>query len=250
MDARERFNDPEDALRTAIAGALAGVWTALPCLVTKFTPGAATVEAQPTIKAFVEQQDGSTVAVALPLLVDVPVVFPRGGGATLTFPVAPGDECLVVFASRCIDAWWQSGGVQVPNEARRHDLSDGFALCGPFSQATKIANISTSEVQLRSNDGAASISLNPSTKAVTVATSGAVAITAAGGATITATTTINGNTTINGTLSVSGAISSGVSVSAPRGDFATGAGIGGIEFGTHRHTGVDPGGGTSGGPTT
>lgn len=54
----------------------------------------------------------------LPILPDVPVVFPGGGGFALTFPVAAGDECLVVFASRCIDAWWQSGGVGEPMEPR------------------------------------------------------------------------------------------------------------------------------------
>ena len=41
--------------------------------------------------------------VALPLLVDVPVVFPRGGGVTLTLPVVPAMSAFVVFADRCID---------------------------------------------------------------------------------------------------------------------------------------------------
>ena len=42
----------------------------------------------------------------------------------------PGDECLVVFADRCINSWWYQGGVQPPEEIRFHDLSDGFAFVG------------------------------------------------------------------------------------------------------------------------
>ena len=94
-----------------------------------------TVTVQPSIRGRVEQPDGSTKSVALPLLVDVPAVFPSGGGFTLTFPIHQGDECLVVFADRCIDAWWQSGGIGEPLETRTHNLSDGFALVGPFSPA-------------------------------------------------------------------------------------------------------------------
>jgi hypothetical protein len=69
--------------------------------------------------------------------------FPRGGGCTLTFPVKEGDECLVIFADRCIDFWWQSGGIQEPVDGRMHDLSDAFCIVGPQSQAKKISGIST-----------------------------------------------------------------------------------------------------------
>lgn len=88
---------------------------------------------------------------AYPPLVDVPVVFPRGGGCTLTFPVKEGDECLVIFSDRCIDFWWQSGGVQERVYTRCHDLSDAFAIVGPQSQAQKISGISARAVELRSD---------------------------------------------------------------------------------------------------
>ncbi|WP_250538820.1 MULTISPECIES: Gp138 family membrane-puncturing spike protein [unclassified Caballeronia] len=168
----ERTASIEDALRAALGGNQAGLWTALPAIIQSFDASALTCTAQPAIQAQVRAQDGSTSWVTLPLLVDVPVCFPRGGGCTLTFPVASGDEALIVFASRCIDAWWQSGGVQVQAELRMHDLSDGFAILGPFSQAMKIDGVSTSAVQLRSNDGSAYIELNPSSKAVKVVAPG------------------------------------------------------------------------------
>lgn len=103
---------------------------------------------------------------ALSVLNDVPVMFPRGGGCSLTFPVNKGDECLVIFADRCIDFWWQSGGVQEPVDERMHDLSDAFCIVGPQSHAKKIGGISTSAVELRSDDGETKLSLNPVSGAI------------------------------------------------------------------------------------
>lgn len=103
---------------------------------------------------------------ALSVLNDVPVMFPRGGGCSLTFPVNKGDECLVIFADRCIDFWWQSGGIQEPVDERMHDLSDAFCIVGPQSQAKKIGGISTSAVELRSDDGETKLSLNPASGAI------------------------------------------------------------------------------------
>lgn len=103
---------------------------------------------------------------ALSVLNDVPVLFPRGGGCSLTFPVNKGDECLVIFADRCIDFWWQSGGIQEPVDERMHDLSDAFCIVGPQSQAKKISGISTSAVELRSDDGETKLSLNPASGAI------------------------------------------------------------------------------------
>lgn len=203
----ERVNDSQEALRLALDGHQAQVWTALPAIIQSFNPGAVTCVAQPAIKAQVRAPDGSTQWVSLPLLLDCPVVFPRGGGCTLTFPIAADDECLIVFASRCIDAWWSAGGVQVQSELRMHDLSDGFCLPGPFSQATKISGISTSSVQLRSNDASTYIDLNP--------TSQKVKIVAPGGFEVDAPTNLfTGAVTIQGLLTwlagMAGSTASGV----------------------------------------
>ena len=84
------------------------------------------------------------------------MVFPGGGGWSITFPVSKGDEALVVFASRCIDDWWQSGGVGIQPDLRMHDLSDGFAIIGPRSQPRKLnPAISTIAVDSRKHFGIA-----------------------------------------------------------------------------------------------
>lgn len=145
----------------------------MPGIIQSFDHDAVTAVVQPAIKGVELDESGADVSVNIPLLVDVPVVFPRGGGCTLTFPVKAGDECLVIFADRCIDFWWQSGGIQEPVDERMHDLSDAFCIVGPQSQAKKIGGISTSAVELRSDDGSAKLSLNPA--------SGVISGTAPGG---------------------------------------------------------------------
>ncbi len=114
-------------------------------------------------------------------LPDVPFFIYSGGGYCLTLPVSPGDDCLVVFGDNCIDAWWQSGGIQNQIDHRRHDLSDGFAIVGFRSQPNAVAGFSSGAAQLRNADGSAYIEIAGS------------AINIVGGS-----VTINGGTTIDG----------------------------------------------------
>jgi hypothetical protein len=65
-----------------------------------------------------------------PVLVDCPVFTLQGGGGAVQLPIEPGDPCLILFADRNLDAWFQNGSAQAPFDARCHDLSDGIALVG------------------------------------------------------------------------------------------------------------------------
>lgn len=143
-----------------------GLRVAMPGIIQSFDPDAITCTVQPAIYGQKVGDDGKTTSEAIPILPDVPVVFPRGGGVTLTFPVNPGDECLLVFSDRCIDFWWQNGGIQEAVDPRQHDLSDAFAIVGPQSQAKKISGISTTAAQFRSDDGSTYLEINPATKKI------------------------------------------------------------------------------------
>lgn len=161
MEFRELLNrDKEEASKLQLEGHQATIWTGLPCIVSSFDPVNVTVEAVPAIQGLIKNKDGSQSFKTITKLVDVPVVFQRGGGYTSTFPVAAGDECFVVFSSRCIDGWWASGDITPPNDLRMHDLSDGFAFVGPFSQKTRIQNVSTTTAQFRSDDGKVFVELD------------------------------------------------------------------------------------------
>ena len=162
MDRRERTDDGVEAMRAAMDGKQAEMWTALPGIVQSFDPKAMTVTVQPAVKGQNQDERGKTQSVNLPVLQDVPVCFPCGGGFTLTYPIKEGDEALVVFASRCIDGWWQHGDVGERPDERMHDLSDGFAIIGPRAKPNALdPKTDTENVQLRSDDGKAHITMMP-----------------------------------------------------------------------------------------
>lgn len=97
------------------------------------------------------------VAVPYPNLVNCPVVIMSGGGGALTFPISPGDDCLVMFNDRDFDAWYQSGQITLPNSNRIHDLSDGIALVGINSLATSLTDYLANGVQLRYKTSSATL---------------------------------------------------------------------------------------------
>lgn len=167
MDRRELFDDPQEAIRSALARDRAGLWTAVPGIVTESDLARQVLTVQPAIQARVTLPGGAVRLATLPLLLDVPVCWPRAGGFAVTLPVAPGDEVLVVFASRCIDSWWQSGGVQAPAEYRMHDLSDGFAILAPTSQPRVLADVNPEALELRNDSGTVKLALSNDGIAIT-----------------------------------------------------------------------------------
>jgi hypothetical protein len=92
-------------------------------------------------------------------LEDVPIWMPRVPGWSITFPITPGTECLLIFADMCIDGWYQTGKVIKNQRRRRHHLSDAFALFGPWSIPNRLQNYSTSSMQIRSDDQSVLIEL-------------------------------------------------------------------------------------------
>ena len=191
----------------------------LPGVVQAYDADQQTVTVQVAIRELLNI-DGTQQWTDIPLLLDVPICFPRAGGYVLTLPIAPGDEVLVVFGDCCFDAWWQSGGVQNQIDIRRHDLSDAFAIPGPWSQPRRVPGYSTNSCQLRNEAGSAYVELSGSTINIV---GSAVNITAPN-VTVTGRTTVDGKTTITGSTDIQGR-----------------------DFLTHTHSGVETGGGSTGG---
>lgn len=194
MDYRERWEDREEALLAALDAFSARTWCSGPGIVERVSLNGGqhpqTCDIQPAIMGRVQAEDGSYTWVKLPLLVNCPVIFLRGGGFAVTVPLQKGDEVTVFFADRCVDAWWSSGQVSPQSEIRFHDLSDGFVLPGPASKPKVLQNISTTALQIRSDDGATYLELTPG-QAINLVAPGGITL---NGVTIDA----NGNTDFGG----------------------------------------------------
>lgn len=243
-DLRERFNDPEEAMRVAIERHLGTVWTALPVQVSSDSDGH-TCTLKSAVKGWQQAADGTLTPVEISELGDVPVTYSQGGGFVITHPVKAGDEGIAIFASRCIDGWWQQGGIQAEPYRRRHHLSDAMYLPGIRSQPRRLGGgaagrstqpASTSSVQIRTEAGDCFIELTADS--VNITTTLNVTITCKD-ATITASdkiTLASPQVVITGNLEVDGEIT------------GKSGGSSSVAISTHRHTGVSSGSSTSGPP--
>lgn len=160
MDIRERWEDFDEAVRMAFDGLLKRLPGVAPAIVAEDSDGHV-VHMQPSVKAEVKDKDGKITIVQLPQVRDAPVHFPSGGGVIHTFAIKKGEEGLVAFANRAIDAWHQNGGVQSPISRRLHSLSDALSIVGLRSTPRKIKNYSTESSQLRSDDGKHTVDHHP-----------------------------------------------------------------------------------------
>ncbi len=232
---------PEEAHSAQIEGRLKDLHTMLPGIIVSFDPETQTASVQPAIKRiFIDKG-----AVNLPMCVDVPVAFPGGGDFFLTFPVKPGDECILLFSERAIDNWHVSGNTAPPAEYRLHDLSDGIAIVGLNSQPRKIAGFNATDTELRDRNGQTHITMKPDGTIKNVNAAGSTELTPAGQFIIKAPggIVLDGNTTLMGNMT-SQAGNGGTGDC----DFAGDVIAQGISVHTHVHSGVQPGSGNTGQP--
>ena len=76
----------------------------IPCIVQSYNEENNTVECQPAIRERIINEDGTIQYVQLPLLVNVPVVFPGSSDFELKLILKQNDECLVLFSDLSIDS--------------------------------------------------------------------------------------------------------------------------------------------------
>ena len=116
-------------IRAAIDARLATVFTSLLARVVSYDHTRQSCSAQPVTQQARTADDGGRVATPLPVIADVPVQWPGGGGFRVTFPLAAGDYVLLVFTSGEISGWKVGGGASLdPKDDRRHHLSDAVAV--------------------------------------------------------------------------------------------------------------------------
>lgn len=198
-------------IKQGIDSRLKDLHTSIPGIIESFDAEKQLASVQPALKRIFITQDGEKEILTpsdLPILINVPIVFPRGGGFSLTFPVKKGDECLLVFCERSIDNWHRTGGVQVPGAKRFHSLSDATAFVGLSSLVNKIPNYDGINTQLKSDDGKVEITLltdgTISIKAETKVTVDAPDAEFTGNVKISGNLEVVGNSTLSSTVTSNG----------------------------------------------
>lgn len=210
-------------IKQGVESRLKNLHTSMPGIIESFDPVSQLASVQPAIKRIfitVDEEKEILVPENIGILINVPVIFPRGGGFSLTFPVVKGDECLLVFCERSIDNWHETGGIKKPGSRRFHSLSDATAFVGMSSKPNKIPNYDGSNTQIKKDDGSVSITLltdgNIKLDANTKVTLTAPDTKIEGNLEVTGDTTLGATVTSNG-VDISNTHTHGGSATAPSG---------------------------------
>jgi hypothetical protein len=142
-----------EVVEALIAAHLLELHTAIPGAIKSYDAAKQTAEVIIQVRSAVPAEDGSIVAETPPVIPNVPVQWPRGGGYALHFPLKPGDHVLLVFNEAAIGHWRASGQVADPGDLRRHSISYPVAIPGISPDASPIADAPAGEAVLTVGDG-------------------------------------------------------------------------------------------------
>lgn len=123
----DRDPDIVEGVQSVVRGERAEQRTAIPGVVQSYDIATQRANVQSGVQ--LQLLDGSTISDVM--FVNVPVVFPGAGGYSIHYPLADGDECLVIFAERSIDEWLARGGYdRVAQDTRRFSAADAVCIPG------------------------------------------------------------------------------------------------------------------------
>lgn len=225
-------------LKTAFQEMMKGVCTSVPCHILAFDP--VLQRAQVQVGVEVVAVAGYTDSHAP--LDDVPVLFLGGTQYSIIHQINPGDEGMLIFSQRCVDGWKQTGGVASNPLARFHDMHDAFFIPGFRPLPTCISDFPNDGIRMQSRDGKQHVWIKSSGEiiadngvgSVSIAPDGAIALSNASGY---IKLLDDGSVNINGAvIKTDGTI------------VADNVTYGGISGKDHKHTNVQNGPHTSGGP--
>lgn len=120
-------SEPE-LLRNVIASYLSDVHTSIPGRIVKYDAATQTADVEIVVQRAEVAESGATVHETCPVIPNVPIGWPSGGGYSLQFPLAVGDGVWLVFSEASIANWRETGDVSPPGDLERHDISYPVAL--------------------------------------------------------------------------------------------------------------------------
>ena len=145
-----------EVLRQILDARLEGVFTACPGIVKSYDAATQTADVQPALQHTTRalDDDEPDLVESLPILARVPVLWPRGGGQFLHFPLSVGDSVLLVFCQQDTNAWIRDGGEVDPGTSDRHGLSGAVAVPGLFPASDALSGPDQQFAQIGTDGGA------------------------------------------------------------------------------------------------
>lgn len=144
------------AIRKAARAELESIHTAVSATIVSYSPVTGTASVQPVGSMTV----GKTKQ-PYPVLHNLPVVFPQGAGqgASIVYPVHPGDSCIVIFSEQSIEKLMtgQDTGAEL-----RFDLSSGICIPGLFATAPAAAGEANRDCAVIISAGETRLKVSPS----------------------------------------------------------------------------------------
>jgi hypothetical protein len=128
----------QELIKTAFDHEIANIHTALPGHIVKYDAATQKAEVKPNLQK--KYYNGAVQD--MPIITNVPIVFPRSSEAFFKFPLKVNDGVLLIFSERSLERWLSLGGVVEPGASRKFDISDCIAIPGLFSFASPIPDSS------------------------------------------------------------------------------------------------------------
>lgn len=128
-----------EIIRDAINDRLLDVFTATIGEVQAYDPITQTADVQPVMQHPYNIGDGEIDHDTLPVVPNVPVVWPRAGGFFIHLPLKQGDHVLLVFTHDSVADWRETGSESQPADLRRHSLGSALAIAGVGSKDSPLS---------------------------------------------------------------------------------------------------------------
>lgn len=115
-----------DILRNAVSNILAESHTCIPGVIESYSNKTANVK--PSINRIIDGQE-----LEMPIITNVPVMFPGTNNFIFSFPLTKGDGCLLLFSERSMELYLNSATLPIgPGDSRKYSLTDAICIPGLF----------------------------------------------------------------------------------------------------------------------
>lgn len=141
---KQRFSD---IIKKSIESYLENIHTCLPGKITEFDPITNRVSVQPVIKKKIGEN-----TISYPIITDVPLQYPKSKDSAITFPIAKGDGCIILFSETSMENYYNSLNTEVePGDSRKFSLTDAICIPGisPFTAPGLIGDGISLEIKFK-----------------------------------------------------------------------------------------------------